>query len=220
MLKSNKEDIHVEFKAINLSSSARVLIVGGGKAGLIKLRSFQNKGFAVDVMSPDFCDEIVDMSRSFENVKLIKSKYSCEILKKYNVVIIVTNDENMNERLRSDCEKLKKVYLYGPDFKKGNFSVPMEVESRNIRLSVGTAKGSPYTSRFLAEKLHSFLEEYDDFVEYSSGIRYKIKDKRKKREIMEFVNTDDFYFFYEKGKADFVLRLFYGGDFFEHNSGN
>lgn len=220
MHRDNKEDILLNSKAINLLSSTSVLIIGGGRAGFIKLKSFAKKNFRVDMLSREFNPEILEFMKVTENIRLIIGNYDRSHIAEYELIIIGTDDQELNQKIALDCEAEKKLYLYLPDCNKGKFSVPVEVESENIRLSIGTKQGSPKTAVFLAKRLKSALAEYDEFVGYVARIRAQIGDSGLKKELMEFVNTDEFYELYRAGKAELILRAFYGGDIFEASIGN
>lgn len=220
MSRDNKEDILLSSKCISICSDTRILIVGGGRAGYIKLCSFANRGFRVDVLSDVFSDEIEKLAHENPKVKLMRSSYRSEILETYELVFVGTNDDGLNETIAGDCKRMGKLFAYLPDARAGRVSIPVEVETEHIKLSVGTKSGSPKTAVFLGQKLKSVIVEYDDFVGYICSIRRKISNSERKREVMEFVNTDEFYEYYRAGKGDTVLKTFYGGDFFEDNTGD
>ena len=70
MSRDNKEDILLDSKAVNLLPGIKVLIIGGGRAGLIKLRSFVKKNFIVDILSPAFLEEIEVISAKSPELSL------------------------------------------------------------------------------------------------------------------------------------------------------
>lgn len=220
MSRDNKEDILLGSKAINLYSNARVVIIGGGRAGYIKLKSFVKSGFSVDVLSHSFLSELEEFSLENPKVKLIESDYCREVLDDYELVIIGTDNQDLNREIARECRLKKKVFIYLPDSKCGNIAVPVEIETENVKVALGTRSGSPKTALFLGEKIKKVVEEYDGFVGYVCSVREKIEDSEVKRKIMEFMNTDEFYESYREGKADTVLETIYGGDFFEGGSGD
>ena len=50
----------------------------------------------------------------------------------------------------------------------------------------------------------------DEFIEYTCSIRTMIKKVERKKEIMSFICSEDFYFFYNKGVQNIILEMFYG----------
>lgn len=84
--------------------------------------------------------------------------------------------------------------------------MPCQRDTEFISFGINTKGGSPKTSRYLAEKVKGSLREYDSFVQYSYSLRNKIKYVDDKDKIMEFVSSDDFYFFYKKNIHKSVLK--------------
>lgn len=215
MPRDNREDILLDYAFISLiSSKIKVVIIGGGRAGYIKAKSFLKRGYRVYVVSNDFYEEISALDGQ---VHLIKDSYDKKYILDKHLVVIATDDKNLNRDIRDDCEKYVKIYLYAEDFRRGEFINPIEIDMNNIRLGLHTTVGSPKTSLFLSEKVKECIDEYDDFVEYIGKLRTHIIDNTRDRnlnlEVMNFVNTDDFYFFYRKNKHHLIVKLFWGDDF-------
>lgn len=235
MSEDNKENIPVVFKAVNISNSVKVLVLGGGNAAGIKYRSFDKKGFQIDIYSDEITDEYILKSLGFKGaefevaeanvsedngIKKRISDWKNVNFKDYVLIVIATDNDEFNNMCREKCMELNKLFIYCSDFRKGNLSVPMEIETEAVTASISTKMGSPETARFLSGKIEDMLSEYDGFVKYVVDLRRSIKDSMRKKEVMRFVNSDDFYFFYTRGKSNLVLRMFYGDDIFEDNSGD
>lgn len=222
MPEHNRENIlfdGVEYTFLSLiSDKINVLIIGGGRAGFIKAKTFSKKGCNLTVLSKEFCDEFNSI-KDLYNVKLIKSEYNREYILNSHIVVIAVNNEEVNSLIKSHCNELCKLYLDCTDFTKGLFVVPCQRSTGITSFGINTRGGSPKTSRYLADKVSKVLYEYDSFVEYSCSLRNRIKDFHNKDEIMEFVASEDFYFFYKKNKHESILKMFYdGGKNFEINS--
>ncbi|AFS79463.1 precorrin-2 dehydrogenase SirC [Gottschalkia acidurici 9a] len=199
MSKNNKEDILLDYALISLiSSKIKVIIIGGGKGGYIKAKSFLQRGCSVYVLSKEF-DEKFKNLRYSKNIIFINESYKKDYIKDKHIVIISTNNPELNNIIKQDCEENYKLYLMSSDFKEGLFVTPTQRDTRSISIAINTKVGSPKTSVFLAEKMIKDLSEYDDFVMYVGEVRKMVKekanDKKLTLEIMEFLNTDDFYFF-------------------------
>lgn len=215
MPKDNRENILLDYAFISLiSSKIDVIIIGGGNSGYIKAKSFFQKGYNVSVVSKQF-DEKFKTIEKF--MMLIVDEYKVDYILDKHLVIVATDDKETNKIIIDDCEKYYKIYLNSIDFKKGQIVTPVETKTENIRVGVHTSVGSPKTSLFLGEKINDTILEYDDFVSYIGTLRNDILKKSKSRtfnlEVMDFVNSDDFYFFYKKNKHRLVLKLFWRDDF-------
>ena len=75
MYKDIREDIYKEKLVYTylsfISQKLRVGIIGGGKAGYLKSKSFLSRGCRVEVLSINFIDEFY----SLKDIKLIKGEY-------------------------------------------------------------------------------------------------------------------------------------------------
>lgn len=192
-----------------LSSKINVLVIGAGRAGLIKARSFASKGCTVTAVSLDFTEEFNNLALEYD-IRLIKGRHSAVDIDKYHIVVIAVNDTEAIHDIKSYCDNKNKLYLTCHNFREGNFIVPTQGNSKNIYYSINTREGSPITSRFLMERTKSFLNQYDDLVECITYLRRTFKGKEVMKEIMTFVSTEDFNFFLKQGYANMIITMFYG----------
>ena len=210
MPQDNREDISLDFAFISLiAEKINVIIIGGGKAGYIKAKSFLQKGYNVAVVSKEFDERFESRDKG---IVLIEDEYKEKYILDKHLVIIATDDNDINRKIRNDCEKHFKVYLNSCNFKDGQFITPVEIKGNNIKVGIHTRVASPKTSKFLAEKIKETTDEYDDFVGFIGSLRSRILQETENRdlnlEIMNFVNSDDFYYFYKKDVHELILKLF------------
>lgn len=211
MHKNHREDIFtkvINYNFISLiSEKIRVAVIGGGEAGFIKTKAFLNRGCKVWVISKDFCEEFNNIED--ENVILINDSYKKHyIIDKHLIVIAIDSEEGISSII-DHCKELSKLYLNCRNFKEGNFVVPMQKETSEISFALNTKKGSPKTSKYLSQKFKALGESYDEFVSYTCNIREEVKHSPLKKEVMNFICSDEFKFFYDKGYGDMILTLFY-----------
>ncbi|KPU43613.1 siroheme synthase [Oxobacter pfennigii] len=218
MPQDNRKDISdkmLEFMMVSLiSHKVNILIVGAGRAGLIKAKAFLNNGCRVFVLSKEFSPEFFQVEND-DRLILIKDEYKKEIILDKHIVAIATDDYELNEKVKADCESLCKIYLNCRDFREGMLTIPTQRKTENLHFALHTRKGSPKTSVFLAEKMKCKMEEYEAFVLFASSLRQKLKGREHFEEIMNFVNTDFFYQAYKKGNGIILLKMYYGGGEFE-----
>lgn len=223
MLEHNRKDIlssKIDYATISLiSNGMRVLIIGAGKAALIKAKTLLKKICSVTVISKEISEEFYELSQN-NNLQIIKGEYRKSYINDKHLIIIAINDDKKLKEIIEDCENLSKLYLNCTDFKKGNFIMPMSGETENIGYSIHTKGGSPRISRYLNKVIKDNLMEYDDFVGYAVGLRKKAKESEFKKEILEFISSEDFKYMFSKEKADLVLKMFYGGKNFEYKIGD
>lgn len=201
-----KESINYAYLSL-ISTKINVGVIGGGKVGYIKAKNFLAKNCNVEVLSLDFINNFENL----ENVNLIKNSYYEDFINNKHIVIIATNDKDLNERIKKDCDKAYKIYIYAEDYLEGIAIAPVQRSLNNISFAINTNYGNPRGSLILAEKIMEVLKEYDEFIGVSSLIRKSAKEMfGKKSDIINFVCSEDFKYIYEKKKDKLVLEMFFG----------
>ncbi|MDS0524263.1 NAD(P)-dependent oxidoreductase [Clostridium sp. SHJSY1] len=212
MFKDNKKNIlrrEVDFSMVSLfSSKLRVGVIGAGRAGYIKAKHFLEQGCYVEVLCLESYDKFQELD--MYKLKLIREKYSKKfILDKHLIVIAIDGDEDINI-IKSDCESLYKIYINSKSFENGMGAVPVQKNMNNFIIGINTIGGNPKASVMLGKKAKENLKEYDDFIGFITKVRSKVKKMPEiKKDIIDFIASEDFFFFFEKGKEEIVLKLFY-----------
>ncbi|PIE34741.1 hypothetical protein CSA56_06900 [candidate division KSB3 bacterium] len=181
-----------------LAEKINVLIIGGGKAAFIKTTTFIKRGCRVTIVTKDVCDELTSLDS--DCMTLIHAAYDSSCLSGFHLVVIATDDDILNQQIREDCEQTDTLYLTCSDYRQGHFVVPVMQETEQAVLALHTKSGSPRTTLFLAEKLRNTLRKYDRFIEFACDIRQQLKDRDDKDEIMNTVNSDEFFDMFMQGK--------------------
>lgn len=190
-----------------ISSKLRVGIIGGGKAATIKVRSFLKGNVYIEVLAREFSEDILNISD--KNLKLIKSEYRDDFIKDKHLIVIAINDSVLLQKIKYECDKNYKLYINCSDFKEGIGIMPVQRNLKNISLGISTAGGNPKGALMVADIAYKSLVDIDEFIGYTTKIRNNAKFIRVyKKEIIEFINCNDFKFFYDKGKDEIVFKLF------------
>lgn len=191
-----------------LPSKVSILIVGGGKVGYSKSKSFLYKGCEVYILSEEFCEKFENL-KNYPNIHMIRGQYDKKYIYDKHLVIIATNCEEINSTIRKDCIESFKIYIDCTKGREGNCITPCQRSTKNISFAINTKVVSPKTSVFIADVIKKQLEEYDDFVGFTAHIRNNISDIVERRKVMDFLCSEDFYFFYKKGKGCMIINMFY-----------
>ncbi|MCB2290707.1 NAD(P)-dependent oxidoreductase [Clostridium sp. CS001] len=209
----NKQDFpDINYTMISLiSSKINVLIVGGGEAAFIKCKTFSKEGCNVTVVSKDFSIVFAPL-KEICNIRLIKGEYDESYIEHNHIVIIATDNEETNNAIKLHCDKKSKLYIYCANYKEGLFVTPVQKHTPNMKFALHTKSSSPKTALFMSKIIEDKLLEYNDFIEYTSGIRNIVKKLESKKAIMNFICSEDFYFFYTKGVQNIILEMFYGSE--------
>lgn len=212
MHKDIKEDIHrrnLKYTMISLfSSKVNILVIGAGKAALIKTKAFLSNGCNVNVIAKDVDEEFYKLDS--EKINIIKGEYSERLLKHNHVVVIAIDDDILIDSIKRSCEKLDKIYINCKNSRDGMAVLPLNFKSDEVFLGINTLRGNPKASKMLGNHVIDKVKEFDDFIKVTSIIRNNVKSiKEKKNEILDFIINDDFRYIVNKKKERLVLELFY-----------
>lgn len=202
-----------------IAEKINVLIVGGGKAGYLKAKAFCTKGCNIEIISLDFIEELKILSEN-ENVKLINKSYSKDYLDEYHIIVIAVSDNKLIETIIADCDKKKKLYLNCSNYKEGLLGVPYQQDTEEFLFGIQSKKVNPKLSVYVGDKIKKIISEHDEFAKFSGAVRDNISDIDNKREVMDFICSDSFKFFFDKKKHQLALELFYGGNCFGDKNSN
>ncbi|MBW9150664.1 NAD(P)-dependent oxidoreductase [Clostridium estertheticum] len=211
MRRYNKQDFpEINYTMISLlSNKVNILIVGGGEAAFIKCITFSKEGCNVTVVSKEFNKKFYKL-KGISNIKLIKDEYKESYVDINHIVIIATNNNIVNESIKNYCDEKYKLYLNCEDFTQGLVVKPVQRDTPNMKFALHTKGGSPKTSLFMSKIIEDKIYEYSNFIDYTCSIRNIVKMRSEKKEIMNFVCSEDFFFFYTKDVQNVILEMFYG----------
>ena len=213
MYEDNRKDIFnegIDYSYISLiSSKLRVGIIGGGKAGAIKTKHFVNSKCYVEVLSHNFSEEIIELSKaSMERLKLINEEFSYEFLMDKHLIIITLDDKSLKDKVKKYCDENYKIYIDSSNFKDGMGVVPIQKNTENIIFALNTKYGNPKGAVLVSNKVEELLGSYDDFIGFIGKIRNRAKEfPQYKNEISRFIATDDFKRIFDEGKCESVLKI-------------
>lgn len=212
MLENNKKDFSncgVDLSLISLiSNKLRIGIVGAGVGGYIKAKHFIGQGSYIEVLTKEVSKEFLTLKS--KNLKIINGEYKKEFILDKHIIIIAVNDKETEEKIKKDCDELYKIYIDSTSFKEGLAALPVQRSLKNIVLGINTTGGNPKGAVMLANKATYELEKYDDFIGFITLVRNSVKDRDDiKSQVLNFIVEDDFFFFFQQGKAKQVLRLFF-----------
>ena len=192
-----------------MSHKLRVGIIGGGKAAFIKAKNFIAKGCYVEILSRTFLDEFINIES--KNIVLNRDSYNKKFIEDKHIIILALDDDKLRNEVSRNCEEEFKIFIDCSNFKEGMAIVPLQRETSNISIALNTREGNPKGALLVAEAAMKTISKYDDFIKYTGLIRNKAKNFNcNKKEIIDFINTEDFRFIWEQDKSELALKLFFG----------
>lgn len=221
MYGDHKENIQekIDYSYIGLiSQKIKIGIIGGGKAAYIKASHFLNNNCRVEIVSLEFSDEIVKLGSEYKNnLKLLKESFNVDFLKDKHIIIICLNKKKIIKEVEEFCQSNYKIFINCADFKKGMGIIPAEVKGKNIIACVNSVSANPKGTVMTSKEIKKVIDEYDDFIGYSSMIRNKGKNiDQYKKTILEIAGSKEFKEYYDKGLAREYLEKYLDYDVVEY----
>ncbi len=154
------------------------LIVGGGSACLEKLtfllKSSPNAN--VSVVSPALNFEIEKLVMDFPRVKLILKKFSPDDLRSKQLVIIATDDAELNSSIHSECKKRGILSNVCDTPELCDFYLGSVVTKGNLKIAISTNGKSPSFAKKFRIVLEDFLpQELPSLLTNLEKIRKNLK---------------------------------------------
>ena len=155
--------------SIELNLEGRnVLVVGGGRIALRKVKTLLPTGARITVVAPQFDPEF-DALKSGEQVSLIVLKnrpYEPLDLRGIFMVFICTDQPAVNAQVSNDARARRILVNNACDYLDGDFIVPARMDfGENIAVTVSTQGRAPSLAKKLKQKIQSEWAEGLEQVE-------------------------------------------------------
>ena len=152
---------------VNLEGK-NVLVVGGGRIALRKVKTLLPTGARITVVAPQFDPEF-DALRSGEQVSLIVLKsrsYEPLDLRGIFMVFICTDQPAVNAQVSNDARARRILVNNACDYLDGDFIVPARMDfGENIAVTVSTQGRAPSLAKKLKQKIQTEWAEGLEQVE-------------------------------------------------------
>ncbi len=116
---------------VNLENK-NVVVFGAGKIALRRVNTLINTKCNITVVAPEIlCDFY-----SIKNIKIIKDVYNIKYLKDAFIVLAVTNDNNINNKIYLDCKENNIIVNVASDKNKCDFFFPAILFENNCTIGI------------------------------------------------------------------------------------
>lgn len=194
---------------VNLEQK-RILIVGGGRVALRKVKVLLEYGPKILVVAPEIEEELCRMEESGrenaasrketdhirENIaspgrlKLERRKFQKEDLKTADMIIVATDSSAENSRIYKLCKQERKLVNVVDVPAECDFIFSAIVKKRDLVVSVSTGGKSPLFAAKLKKELESRIPDYyGELVEilgaWRNRILTEVSDVKRRKRIFE-----------------------------------
>jgi len=159
-------------------SDKRCVVVGGGQVALRKVRAMLEHGANIDVISPDLCSELVQLTKRGE-INVLNREYQIGDLKGAFVAIAATDNDEINRRIAEEAKRNAVLVNVVDEVKNSDFIVPSYLHRGEITIAISTAGKSPALARKIRTKLEKdFGDEYASLTRLISEVRAEAKKQK------------------------------------------
>ncbi|RJP86738.1 MAG: bifunctional precorrin-2 dehydrogenase/sirohydrochlorin ferrochelatase [Desulfobacteraceae bacterium] len=165
----------MSFYPVNLDIKNRgCLVVGGGAVASRKAKTLAECGGIVTVVSPKFSEALLALEKT-STVTLICRPYETSDLDGKFLVIVATDNEELNRRVNADAESRNMLCNIAdvPDI--CNFILPSIIRRGDLVIAISTSGKSPAFAKKLRKDLEkNFGDEYARFLTLMGAARKKL----------------------------------------------
>lgn len=131
-----------------------ILIVGGGKAALLKAKGISRFTSRITILSPDILSELEKYPFVF-----CKQKYREGLVDNFFLVYACTNDTALNRKIGQECTTKNILYSVCDNPEESSFVSPAIYRNDEITISVGTNGCSPRLAIYIRNQIQQLIEE-------------------------------------------------------------
>ena len=175
---------------MNIKNEDRVLLIGGGKVALQKLKVLIDNQINIHLVAEQVDLSIYEYLSGYENsetaVEMELAEYREELLSDdYSFVIAATNDRELNSRIAAASKDRNIPVNVVDDPELSTFIFPSIIKRGDLVIGISSSGKAPavtqyYKERF-AQQLPDNIEEILEAVgEYREQIKNDVRDHKKR----------------------------------------
>lgn len=158
----------------------KCLVIGGGQVAARKVKGLLEHGAVVEVISPELCPELADLTGNREITSRIR-EYRTGDLEGAFMAIIATDDRRVNREAAAEARKRAVLVNVVDNAEESDFIAPSHLRRGDISIAISTSGKSPALARKLRIRLEEeFGEEYAQLASLLSTVRAEIMEKKLK----------------------------------------
>ena len=144
----------------------RTLLVGAGPVGLEKLSALlsNSPSAQIKVVALEVIPEVAALCREFPNVQLHQKAFEAQDLNDVNLVMAATNNESLNQEIRSLASLRKLLVNFADKPALCDFYLGSVVKKGDLKIAISTNGKSPTVAKRLKELLNESLPDDIDLA--------------------------------------------------------
>jgi precorrin-2 dehydrogenase/sirohydrochlorin ferrochelatase len=168
---------------VNLVVAGRpVLVVGGGRVALGKVRGLLEAGAVVTVVAPAVVDELAGLGD--HGVVIERRAYRDGEAAGHRLVVTATGDPAVDQQVFDDAEAAGVWVNSADDPARCSFTLPSRLRRGDLLVAVSTGGRSPALARWLRERLEAVVgPEYEALLEVLAAERDRLREEGRSTEL-------------------------------------
>ncbi|MFD2117157.1 NAD(P)-dependent oxidoreductase [Paenibacillus yanchengensis] len=150
-------------------------VVGGGEIANHKVKNLLRFGIKPLVISPHFHPDLLTLEK--DGLIELKQKFAeWSDLIDAHFIILVTNDEQANDRLAKQAVAAGKLVVHAANPALGNAQLPAVLRRGKLQISVATDGASPTLAKQIRDDLaEQYDEKYESYLAFLAEVRQFVK---------------------------------------------
>jgi precorrin-2 dehydrogenase/sirohydrochlorin ferrochelatase len=171
------------------------VVFGGGKTAKRRVMKLLKAGAVVTVISRDFAPGLEELGDKNLNLVREEVKNGGGHIKKSDIVLIATDDTELNDTLESEARALKRIVNRAD--KTSDFIIPATLDAGDVTVSISTGGKSPAVAKNIKKRIKRMLSADDLYlIEIEEFAREKLKEtvesqQDRERFLRELINRSD-----------------------------
>lgn len=154
-----------------------ILVVGGGNVGAEKLRFLlkSSPNAWVEVVATFFNEEVIELASEYK-IALKKRPFIPEDLNQKSLVIVATDDQDLNLNIHAMCRKQNILVNVADQPTLCDFYLGGIVTKGNLKVAISTNGKSPTTAKRMRQFLEQIIpDEIDELLENLNKYRKRLE---------------------------------------------
>lgn len=155
-----------------------ILIVGGGYVGLEKATALlgNSPDARVTLVAPEIRAELREMAEQYPLLELIEKRYESLYLNDKDLVIVGTNDKDVNRQVQIDCKARRILVNVADTPDLCDFYLSSVVKKGDLKIAISTNGKSPTFAKRFREVLEELLpDSLQETLDNLTAIRNQLK---------------------------------------------
>ncbi|MCX7759790.1 MAG: bifunctional precorrin-2 dehydrogenase/sirohydrochlorin ferrochelatase [Hydrogenothermaceae bacterium] len=163
----------------------KFLIVGGGRVATEKIKRILKFSYNITVISPEITEELESIIKE-NSLNYIKSPYTSDIIKDYDIIIVAVSDTNLQKVIYNDAKRENKLCNTVDVIGESDFIFPSVVKKGNLIVAFSTSGSSPALAKYLRVYFEQVIPgEVEQFLKEMEDLRNSLPKGKERQELFD-----------------------------------